>query len=259
MTLDIPRCVLAALWAADLGEQPTPAAVQVAAEVLAGDDQRSPRAEGADEASLLHRVAGAPVLALLPAPGEPAGLGPPAGPFAVEAGEALLSGPPAGAQGVLQIAVPQVQAFGSHVEPGALVDWQTWSEPTSGTAWVPPLISLSEARADLAEALNVAIEALTAIDVARWREDAAEEIAMLADNDLPEAIAGRVPPGLGTRHAQILGRAVRLQAIVALAEEDDGAAVNLWQADQRTAALRHVATAARRALMALSVSGFDGR
>lgn len=256
MTLDIPRSVLAALWAHELGQAPQAAALDEATQALAGEDQRLPDATGTDGRALLQRVAGTPVLALLPTPGEPVGIGGPAGPYALEAGEALLSGPPGDAGGLLRVAVPQVQAFGSEFEPGTLVDWQVWTDPVDGGGWVPPVISLGEARTDLAHALSVAVEALTSMDVARWRDDAAEEIAMLAGNEFPEQIVHRIPPGLDDRRAQILGRAVRLTAIVDLAGADDGAAVNVWQADQRTAALRHVATAARRALMSLSVSGF---
>jgi hypothetical protein len=47
---------------------------------------------------------------------------------------------------------------------------------------------------------------------------------------------------------RVIGSALRLRAIVDLATADDGAAVNLWQADQRTTALRDVDRAARRAL-----------
>lgn len=256
MTLDIPRCVLAALWAQELGSTPGAATLDLAVSALAGDDQRLPDAGGVDGRALLQRIAGTAVLALLPTPGEPVGINGPAGPHALEAGEALLSGPPGTAGGLLRIAVPQVQVFGSEFEPGTLVDWQVWTEPVDGDGWVPPVIALGEARTDLASALSVAVDALTSMDVARWRDDAAEEIAMLAGNDLPEQIAHRIPPGLEPRRSQILGRAVRLAAIVDLAVVDDGAAVNVWQADQRTAALRHVATAARRALMAVSASGF---
>jgi len=48
----------------------------------------------------------------------------------------------------------------------------------------------------------------------------------------------------------VLASAARLRAIVALATQDDGAAVNLWQADQRSTALREVDRMARRAMAA---------
>ena len=44
--------------------------------------------------------------------------------------------------------------------------------------------------------------------------------------------------------------ATRLLAIVDLATDDDGAAVNLWQMDQRSTALREIERTARRALSA---------
>ena len=56
---------------------------------------------------------------------------------------------------------------------------------------------------------------------------------------------------------RVLASAARLRAIVALATQDDGAAVNLWQADQRSTALRDVDRMARRA-MAAAASTADG-
>jgi hypothetical protein len=59
-----------------------------------------------------------------------------------------------------------------------------------------------------------------------------------------------LPDGLDGRRAAVLASAARLRAIVALATQDDGAAVNLWQADQRSTALREVDRMARRAMAA---------
>ena len=53
--------------------------------------------------------------------------------------------------------------------------------------------------------------------------------------------------------ARALALAARLRVIVDLATADDGGAVNLWQADQRSAALRHVDHAARRAMCAATL------
>ena len=52
----------------------------------------------------------------------------------------------------------------------------------------------------------------------------------------------------------MLASAARLRAIVTLATADDGGAVNLWQADQRSTALREVDRAARRALSAATAT-----
>ncbi|WP_158068926.1 hypothetical protein [Cellulosimicrobium sp. CUA-896] len=51
----------------------------------------------------------------------------------------------------------------------------------------------------------------------------------------------------------MLEQAVRLRAIVELATVDDGGAVNLWQADQRSTALREVDRASRRAVGAATL------
>ena len=49
--------------------------------------------------------------------------------------------------------------------------------------------------------------------------------------------------------------AARLREIVALAAQDEGGAVNLWQSDQRSAALRDVDRLARHAISAASAYG----
>lgn len=274
MVLDIPRSVLAALWAPRLGEAPDPAQVAVAAQAVRGEADDAPLtgpgggpagtwSSGTDDdvprftsTGFLPQVAGTAVLAVLPVPGDPVPLPAAARAAANQAQQALVSGPPEGSAGVLRVAVPHEQPFGSQWEPGELLSWGVFSQPVDSRSWVPPVITMAEARTGLAEALNLAIDTLVNMDVARWRDDAAEEIAMLGSDELPTELVSRIPPGMDARRLHVLSRAVRLRAIVELATEDDGAAVNSWQADQRTAALRHVATAARSALTAVSVSGF---
>lgn len=209
--------------------------------------------QGSDEP---HRVVGAADFALtlsdlaaearfahaaLPVAGA-AGVPAPATDEALAAGEAVIVHTRAGAT----VLTPQVHRFGSPWEPGAQVDWQVTQ--TSTVAPVPP--SMSEARQELAQAMELAIETLTSIDVAKWREEDAADIALLASNDVPAAIAAVLPRALPQRQQDLLVRAARLLAIVDLAVADDGAAVNLWQADQRATAMRHVATTARRAMVA---------
>ena len=111
--------------------------------------------------------------------------------------------------------------------------------------------SLAEAERDLRQGLLQATEALSKLDVARWRPDAAESIVALRDVQLP---AWRLPEGLDGRTVRVLASAARLRAIVALATQDDGAAVNLWQADQRSTALRDVDRMARRAMSAAATT-----
>ncbi|WP_163542232.1 hypothetical protein [Occultella kanbiaonis] len=254
MTIDVPRSVLAALWVDALRDPGARTSVSDALAAIIGEDEPHTVDGGGSLAELLLRAGGGQVVAALPSPGQPFALGGPAGELAMEVGEALVVsgsqlGPPSGATGSF-VAVPIVTEFGSALEPGAMVTWQVFA----GTAGPPAVDSLGEARAGLAEALNVAIEALSRMDVARWREEAAEEISMLASSVVPPALEIRLPPDQDPRRTDLLARAARLTAIVELARTDDGAAVNAWQADQRSAALRHVAAAARRALTAASAS-----
>src|SRR5690606_41275843 len=94
-------------------------------------------------------------------------------------------------------------------------------------------------------ARRVARGARDALDVARWREGAAGAIADLRAGGAPtRQLPASVPP----RAVQVLTQAVRLRAIVDLATADDGGAVNLWQADQRSTALREVDRASRHAV-----------
>lgn len=254
MPLDIPRSVLAALWATHLGTDADAATLTRAARAVRGmaDDDVT----GLGSHALLRQVAGTAVLAVLPVPGDPVRLPEQARAGALAAGQALLSGPPGGATGLVHVAVPAEQPFGSQWEPGELLSWEVTTEPVEGTSWVPPVVSMAEARTGLAEALNLAIETLLSMDVARWREDAAQDIAMLGSDELPDELMEQIPLPMDHRRLAVLSRAVRLRAIVDLATQDDGAAVNSWQADQRTAALRHVDAAARHALAAVSVGGF---
>ena len=76
----------------------------------------------------------------------------------------------------------------------------------------------------------------------------------------PRCATSGSPPGAcrtgstGER-VRVLTSAARLRAIVALAAQDDGAAVNLWQADQRSTALRGcVDRMARRAMSAAATT-----
>lgn len=240
MNLALARSVVAALWighADARGDWLAPAV-----EAITGDDEPHRTDAGAPLAVLLQRFAEAaqtgPVLAGLPVPNEPVGASGPAGVAAMEAGECLLAH-----SGL--VAVPDVVAFGSALEPGAMVQWATFSEPVR-----LPTLTLAEARSLLAETLVVAVDALERIDVARWRPEAADEIAALASSQIPPAIADVLPYDLDPRRRDLLVRSARLEAIADLALADDGASVTMWHADQRGAALRHVAGSARQAMSA---------
>lgn len=267
----LPRSVLLALWLAEAASA-TPAAsatattgpaaapadlVRRTVEAVRGtdephrvltDDGAGPAGAGDDGpvrtlADLVERWAAqrCTVAAVLPAPGDPAGAPAAVAGPAQDAGEAVLVASERGAWA----AVPEVETFGSVYEPGHLVTWQVRAVPNWRTALVGLVGSLPEAERELTVALRRATEALTRLDVARWREDAAEQISALAGGVHP---GWELPDGLDGRRVRVLATAARLRAIVDLARDDDGAAVNLWQVDQRSSALRDVDRAARRAM-----------
>lgn len=145
---------------------------------------------------------------------------------------------------------PEIERFGSDLEPGHLVTWhvvrvEPWELRTVGAVG-----SLDDAQRQLRLGLREATEALMQLDVSRWREDAAGVIASLRE---PVDLRSVLPHGLDPRRAEVFQSAARLRAIVDLATLDDGGAVNLWQADQRSTALREVDRAARRAMSAATL------
>lgn len=183
----------------------------------------------------------------LPAPGDLLGLpGPPSfNEAAVEAGECVLTGEgPDGPGGPAIGIVAEVTEFGSVYEPGAMVSWQAHSV---GRRRVTDLGSVGEADRELRTALAEAVEELSRLDVARWREDAAMRVAAIRDGGLERGI---IPPTTPQRCVQVLARAARVRAIVELASEDDGAAVTQLEAERRAQALRRLDGVSRRAIVA---------
>jgi hypothetical protein len=257
--LSLPRSVLLALWLDAAGAHPA-RAVQRTLDAVQGEDEPHRVAVGEPDAPGAAAVPGlgaaAPTLAelvaawasgprsvaaVLPVPGDPAGTPAAVAGLAHAAGEAVLVTTPDGSFA----AVPEVTEFGSVYERGHQVTWRVHAVPDWQHALVGHLGSLADAEHDLTRALARATEALVALDVARWRPEAAARIAALrADTHHAWAL----PDGLDPRRVRVLTSAVRLRAIVALAASDEGGAVNLWQSDQRSSALRDVDHAARRAL-----------
>ncbi len=176
----------------------------------------------------------------LPAPGDPRGL-PGPGPFT---GAALLAG-----EGILLADVglvpePREYTSGSG-DTWHAVTWRAYSVPAGQTA--PELIVPAEAEADLATALTESTEALARLDVARWRPELAPALAALRRGGETTDL----PAGYQPRSRRLYARAGVLDRVLALAEHDEpGGAVNAFEASQRGAALRPLATACRRALMA---------
>ena len=251
--LALPRSVLLALWVARVGAGSGP--LQRAVDAVQGDDEAHTVTDEEDDIGssrhlpdLIAAWASGPreAAALLPAPGDAADVPVAVSAAALEAGECVLVRTDAGSFA----AVPRIEEFGSIYEPGHFVAWTVRRVADWRTALLGTVGSLADSERDLRGALVSATEALTSLDVARWRPDAAETIASLrsdADRGWP------VPAGLDGRRLRVLGTAARLRAIVDLATADDGGAVNLWQADQRSTALREVDRAARRAMCAATV------
>ncbi|WP_087508735.1 hypothetical protein [Cellulomonas iranensis] len=241
-SLDLPRSVLLALWLTAPGSRDgalaavqhddEPHAVTSEGETLALDAWLTWLGSPVDE-----------VAVLLPVPGEPVAAPPEVSGAAVEAGEFVLLR--AGARSLAL--VPEVERFGSDLEPGHLVTWQASPVPDWRTAVWAQVGTLEDAERDLRQGLLTATEALVQLGVERWRPDAADDIASVRDGALP---AGRLPGAVAGAPGRVLSSAARLRAIVALATQDDGGAVNLWQADQRSTALREVDRVARRAMAA---------
>jgi hypothetical protein len=197
--------------------------------------------------------------AVLPAPGRPStSPGPPDfNRLALAAGECVLTEPPfpgqvrfaepAGRIGPIGL-VPEVTVFGTPWEPGAMVTWAAHPvQPVRVTA----VGSLAEAERELREALAAGTQTLARLDVARWREDAADRVAMVRDGGLPR---GTLPPSAPPRAVQMLAMAARVRAIVEIAREDDGAALSGHEAEQRARTLRALEGVTRRA-MAAAVNG----
>jgi hypothetical protein len=215
------------------------------------------RSPGIDLRQLFDHLAQVRVPGLrlvLPAPGDPLGLpGPPDfNALALEAGECVLTEPVTdGWAAELEShggLVPEVTVFGSQWEPGAMVSWSL--HPVRPMR-VTVTAGLAEAERELRQALATATEALTRLDVARWRDDAADRVAAVRDGGLPRSA---LPPSAPARSVQVLVTAARVRAIVELAAEDDGAAVTGYEAQQRAQTLRELAAVSRRA-MAAAVNG----
>ncbi len=173
------------------------------------------------------RAAGATGAGLaLPVEGDPLGLGGPRAfnALALEHGEAVVCA---------EAGVGLVPAEGEEVV--------TWHPAEAARRQLP---DVGEADRDLRGSTLAAARALAALDVARWRPEAAD---LFLDGHAQRVSA---PPGTPARCVDLAGRALTAQAIVDLALADDGAAVSATEARQRREALLPLERAARRALVA---------
>ena len=252
-SLALPRSVLLAFWVQHVGAGSDPLRRAIAA--VQGDDEPHDVRGSVDATpvggtlpDLLAEWASGPreAAAVLPAPGDVMGLPRALNADALAAGECVLVTTAVGSFA----AVPQVQAFGSIYETGHLVSWTVSRVPAWRAGLLGTIGSLADSERDLRAALVSATSALAALDVARWRPDAEASIAALRSDVDPGWL---LPAGVDGRRMRVLVMAARLRAIVALATADDGGAINLWQADQRSTALREVDRAARRAMCAATL------
>lgn len=171
---------------------------------------------------------------VLPAPGDVRGLPavPGLAPLALEAGQAAVGDRVALVPEPLGPEVVQWTAFG-----------------LEGVAPPPPPVegTLRAASGALDLAITDSARTLAELDLARWHP---EVPALLAGMARPRPAAD-LPADIDPLAASMLGRALRLAAVLDLATADaPGAAVNHAQAARRDAALRPLAGAVREAVAA---------
>ena len=165
--------------------------------------------------------------AAFPAEGDPVGLGGPPefNAEALEVGQAAVA-PEAGIG-----LVPQ--------RTGAAIAW------VARPAAPRQVVDVGEADRQLRLDLIRAAEALSALDVARWRPEVADRLMNLRHLDVPTA-----PPGTPARCVELAARGLQATGIVELALEDDGGSIAADEVAARRAALTPLARAGRRALVA---------
>ena len=161
----------------------------------------------------------------VPGPGDPVGIGGPAAfsAAALAAGEAVVAG--------------EIGLVPRRV--GAAVEW------TAYPAERRQLTDVGEADRALRRSLTDAAATLADLEVARWRPEAADALMNLHH---PPSL--RPPPGTPPRCVELAARSLQARAIVALALEDDGAAVSSAEIGLRRSALQPLDAAARRGLVA---------
>lgn len=181
------------------------------------------------------RRAGARVSVVLPVAGDVRGLpGPP--PFrsaALEAGETVVGG----GLGVM----PQVIAYDASSAPPTVL-WQAFSVDPAP----PDEVSVGDAQYELTTAIRESASALASADVAGGSDDLR---AVSGARRAGEVV--NVPPSFPQRAVALLAQAHRLQAVLDLAFADPtGGAIDRAGVAARTDALRPLASAVRRALVA---------
>ncbi|MFG1924111.1 hypothetical protein [Cryptosporangium sp. NPDC048952] len=189
--------------------------------------------------STFAKVSPDDVRVVLPAAGDPRGL-PGPGPFssaALVAGEGVILGTTG--------FVPE-EHHNAHLDPAdrwAGTRWLAYPLPAAPVPAEP--LTVAEADHDLTMALTETIGALRHLDVARLPPSFMKGLAALRGDD---SHGPELPVGYGPRARRLSARATTIAGVLALASVDtSGAAVNAYETQARDAALRPLATAARRA------------
>jgi hypothetical protein len=193
------------------------------------------------EVLITWRRSGESVRAVLPAAGDVRGLPGPAGfrSAALDAGETV---------GTATLGlVPEVTDYAPSSNPTGVV-WHAYAtEPPR-----PDPLTVVDAQHDLVTAIRECASALAAADVAGGAEGLAEPLheARRAGDYV------NLPPGFPARAVGLLSQAERMQALLDLALADPrGGAVDRAGMAARSAALRPLAAAVRRARMAAYNAG----
>jgi hypothetical protein len=190
-----------------------------------------PGADGTDTLVValgrLRALGATSIGAAFPAEGDPVGLGGPAV-FNADSLEAAES-----------VVVPGVGLGLVPTRTGAAVTW------TAQPADRRQLPDITEADQQLRLALIDSADALARLDVSRWRPEVADRLLNLRHLE-PVASPDSVPP----RCVDLAARGLQALGITELALEDDGGALSAAEIGAREAALRPLARAGRRALVA---------
>ena len=201
-----------------------------------------------DRAVARLRAAGTTRLrVVLPAPGDLVGL-PGPGAFtraAVAASEGVLA---LRADGTGTGLVPSLTAHGSPFD--GTVTTVAWSAYDVVLAGPDPGPFLHDAEHDLRRGVVEVAQVLRELDVARWRPEVAEALQDLRRQARAGIDEDELPGGYPGRARALLVQARQLGAVVQLALEDTGGAVDTREAQEREQALRRLGGLVRRARVA---------
>ncbi len=247
-----PRSALLACWTTAwlVGEASLPELVD---RVTAYDDDHTVAGLWVDDLDLEQAVARlradgvTAVRVVLPAPGDPLGL-PDPGDFtraALAAGEGVLALHPDGTGSGL---VPALTHHGSELDGTVTTVLWTAYPVTMNAPDQGPF--LHEAEHDLRLGVVEAAQALVAMDVARWNPDVAEALTDLRQSARRGIDEEELPESWPARARQVLVQTRQLAAVIALAGQDTGGAVDAREAEARDRVLRDLARVVRRARVA---------